>query len=217
MTQARDLMLKDMSLVSHGLARTAVVNGKHFEGNDPDPGFRVLSFEFESGNLNRDPDGQLLTGGLRYRINAEIWPPGLVQEEGKIAIIDITTASLPMEIVARPAIVRADETASVLVRSLPATRVATLDPPGTQALKLAVAVMSDAPPAQRGSITGGTPGAETGFRIIEVTPPETTISYQAPATGISRTRIEYVAIHLATPDSHRGVFLGSTAIRLEPA
>ena len=77
-------------------------------------------------------------------------------------------------------------------------------------------MVSDAPPARRGAISGGVAGTETGFRVIDVTLPETSIGYQAPASGIDRTRLEYVAIHLATPDGQRGVFLGSAAVRLEP-
>ena len=41
-------------------------------------------------------------------------------------------------------------------------------------------------------------------------------TYQAPAAPIARGRTEYVAIHLATPDGHRGIFIGSIAMRLEP-
>jgi hypothetical protein len=114
-------------------------------------------------------------------------------------------------------VVRAGETAVLKVRSLPTTRLITLEPRTDEPLRLAVTVLSDFPAAQRGTISGGTAGAETGFRIIDVAQPETTITYQAPGSGIDRTRIEYVAIHLATPDAHRGVFLGSTAIRLEPS
>jgi hypothetical protein len=214
---ARQLLLDDMSLVSHGLGRETLANGKDFAVSDPDPGFRVLSFGLDTGGINRDLEGQFLTGFLRYRGDAEIWPPGVAQQEGEIRAIDTVMVPLPLEIAARNAVVRAGESASVRVRSLPPARVVTREPPATEALRLAVTVLSDAPPAERGVITSGSPGAETGFRIIAVTSPETAIAYQAPATGISRPRVEYVAIHLATPDAHRGVFLGSIAIRLEAA
>ncbi len=214
---ARNLLLEDLSLVSHALAREAVGSGKAFAVSDPDPGFKVLSFTLENGGINRDQEGQFLTGALRYRGGVEIWPPGALQPEGEIRAVDTTIAPLPLEISLQNSVVRAGETATLKVGSLPTTRLATLEPRTNQTLRLAVTVLSDSPPAQRGTITGGTAGVETGFRIINVTAPETTISYQAPGGGIDRTRIEYVAIHLATADGGRGVFLGSTAIRLEPS
>jgi hypothetical protein len=217
MSAARNLLLEDLSLVSHGLAREAIASGKAFAVSGPDPGFKVLSFTLENGTLNRDAEGQFLSGALRYRGGAEIWPPGTQQPEGEIRAVETIIAPLPLEIAVQNGVVRAGETAVLKVRSLPTTRMVTLEPRSDQALRLAVTVLSDSPPAQRGTISGGTAGAETGFRIIDVAQPETSIIYQTPGSGIDRTRIEYVAIHLATPDAHRGVFLGSTAIRLEPS
>ena len=214
---ARNLLLEDLSLVSHGLARETMQNGKEFVLSDPDPGFRVSSFSMEGASIDRDQEGQFLTAALRYRGKAQIWPPGIVQQEGEIRAVASVLVALPVAIEVQHAVVRAGETATLKARSLPGTRLAGLAPPSSQILQLAVTVLSDAPPAQRGTISGGGPGAENGFRILPVTPPETTIIYQAPVAGIDRTRLEYVAIHLATPDAHRGVFLGSTAIRLEPS
>lgn len=216
-TAARNLLLEDLSLISHALARETVTNGKAFAVSDPDPGFKVLSFMLETGGINRDADGQFLTGALHYRGDAQIWPPGAQQQEGEIRALDTTIAPLPLEISLQNGVVRAGETAVLQVGALASTRLATLEPLTSQALQLAVTVLSDSPPAQRGTITGGAAGMQTGFRVIDVTDPQTTITYEAPASGIDRTRIEYVAIHLATPDAHRGVFLGSAAIRLEPA
>lgn len=214
---ARNLLLEDLSLVSHGLARENILNGNEFAPSDPDPGFRVISFIQQGGSIDRDPEGQFLTAALRYLGKAQIWPPGAVQTEGEIRAVDSVLVAMPLEIELQNEVVRAGDTAALKARSLPGSRLAGLEPPSRQALRLAVTVLSDAPPAQRGTISGGEPGAETGFRIITVSPPETTITYRAPADGIERTRLEYVAVHLATPDAHRGVFLGSAAIRLEPS
>ena len=217
LADARNLMLEDMSLVCHGLARQDVSDGRAFAVAVPDPGFRVRGFAVETADIERDTVAQGLSGSILCRGTAEIWPPGVLQDEGEILGVDTTIASLPVAVSVGSAVVRAGQTAELRVRSLPASRMASVEPFATQPLQLAVTVAGDAPPAQRGTIAGGTAGAETGFRIIDVTPPETVITYHAPAGGIGATRIEYVAIHLATPDLHRGVFLGSTAIRLEPA
>jgi hypothetical protein len=218
LASARDLLLTDVSLVSHGLARADINNGKDFTVADPDPGFRVLSFALETGAVLRDIDGNsgLLSAHLLYRGHAEIWPPGVTQDAGEILAIDTTSVALPLHIsVARP-VLRAGESTTVSTQSLPLSRLATRAPDTRAPLQLAATVLSDAPPAQRGSIVGGNAGQETGFRIIEVTAPDTAITYQAPAAAIGRARVEYVALHLATPDGHRGVFIGSVALRLDP-
>src|SRR5262249_7381323 len=82
-------------------------------------------------------------------------------------------------------------------------------------LRVAVTVVSDVPPAQRGTIPAGAPGDGTGLRIIEVTGPQVSIPYQAPASDPGPAgRTEYVAVHLATPTGSQGLFLGSAAIHL---
>ena len=137
-------------------------------------------------------------------------------DQGKILAIDTVSVALPVSIVASNPVLRAGQTAIVTTRSLPLSRLVTPTPATRAPLQLAVTVLSDVPPAQRGTITGGSAGQETGFRIIEVTPPQTAISYHAPAAAIARARVEYVAVHLATPEGHRGEFIGSIAMRLEP-
>jgi hypothetical protein len=213
---ARLLLLDDMALVSHSLGAHEVASGKAFAANVPDPGFHVTSFLLDTGGAARDLDGQHLTGTLHYSGRGEIWPPGVTQQEGEIRAVDSVLVSLPLAIEARDTVARAGQSLTIRVRALGGQRVLSRQPPRTAPLRLAVTVVSDAPPAQRGAITGGVAGTETGFRVIELTLPETSIGYRAPASGISRTRLEYVAIHLATPDGQRGVFLGSAAVRLEP-
>ena len=213
---ARELLLDDMALVSHGLGTQDVATGRAFASGGPDPGFHVTSFVLTTGGIARDLEAQHLSGALRYTGRGEIWPPGVTEPEGEIRSVDSVLVSLPLAIEARDAVARAGGSVTIRVRALGGRRQTSLQPPQAAPLRLAVTVVSDAPPAQRGAITGGVAGTETGFRVIELTPPETAIGYQAPATGISRTRLEYVAIHLATPTGQRGVFLGSAAVRLEP-
>jgi hypothetical protein len=217
LASARDLLLTDVSLVSHGLARAEIQNGKGFAVADPDPGFRVLSFALETAAAIRDADATsgLLLAQLHYRGSAEIWPPGVVQDEGQILAIDTTSVSLPVEFTVNNPVLRAGQSATINTPSLPLTRLLT-QPTTRGPLQLAVTVLSDAPPAQRGVISSGSAGQETGFRIIDVAPQTTAITYQTPAAAIARMRIEYVAVHLATPDGHSGVFLGSVALRLQP-
>jgi hypothetical protein len=218
LASAREFLLADVSLIAHGLARPELLNGKGFAVADPDPGFRVLNFALTTGAVIRDADAAsgLLSARLHYRGSAEIWPPDVTQDEGQILAIDTVSMALPLTIVSSNPVLRAGQTAIVTTRSLPLSRLVTQAPTVRAPLQLAVTVLSDAAPAQRGIISGGSPGQETGIRIIEVTPPQTAITYRAPAAGIARSRVEYVAVHLATPDGHRGVFIGSIAMRLEP-
>ncbi len=213
---ARTLLLEDMSLVSHSLGATEVVTGQAFAAAEPDPGFHVTSFLLATGGIERDLAAQNLSGALRYSGRGEIWPPGVSEQGGTIRAVDPVLVSLPLTIEARDAVARAGQTVTIRVRALGGHRLTAPAPAPATPLRLAVTVLSDAPPAQRGAITGGAPGVETGFRVIGLTPPETAITYQAPASGITRTRLEYVAIHLATPTGQRGVYLGSAAVRLEP-
>lgn len=220
---ARDLLLTDVSLISHALADPDLANGKAFTVADPDPGFRVLALVLSTGAIVRDADTNsgLLSARLQYRGSAEIWPPGVTQDEGEILAIDTVSVALPLTLIAAQPVLRAGQSTVVTARSLPISRLLTVDPlTGDQItrapLQLAVTVLSDAPPAQRGSINGGSAGQESGFRLIDVTTPLTAITYQAPAAASPRLRTEYVAIHLATPDGHRGVFVGSIALRVEP-
>ena len=215
---ARALLLADVSLIGHALAHPDLMNGKAFAVADPDPGFRMLSLALTTGAVVRDADADsgLLSARLQYRGSVEIWPPGVTQDEGEILAIDTVSVALPLTIVASHPVLRAGQTAVVSTRSLPTSRLLNRDPAVDAPLQLAATVLSDAPPAQRGSIISGSAGQETGFRVIAVTPPLTAITYQAPAAPIARGRTEYVAIHLATPDGHRGIFIGSIAMRLEP-
>jgi hypothetical protein len=213
---ARDLLLTDMSLAAHILSAGEVRNGKAFSIAAPDPGFNIVKFDLEKGSVLRETAFQLLTAELRYKGMAEIWPPNVTRDEGVIAAVDPVIASLPMQIVPERRSVQAGGTARVRVRSTNGSRLLDSVAGTRAALRLAVRVLSDVPPDQRGAIVGGSAGAETGLRIIETTLPETIFEYLAPAGPLTSPRFEYVAVHFARPDNLSGVFLGSTPIQLIP-
>ena len=54
---ARGRLLDDLSLVSHGLGTLALRTGAVFATDNPDPGFRVVAFELESGVTAVTPAG----------------------------------------------------------------------------------------------------------------------------------------------------------------
>ena len=200
---ARSLLLEDMSLVSHRLSAADVRNGQAFR-TPTDAGFEMQSFELRRGTPARQLADGVLVAELEYEGRAQIWPAGLSEAGGPILAIDTVATALPISIVG-PEVVPAGGTAPLRVRGANPERA------------LAVTVLSDLPPAQRGAIATGTPGQETGVRIVAVAVPETVILYRAPSTGdLGQTRLEYVAVHLATPDNRTGVLLGSVAVRLQP-
>ena len=73
---------------------------------------------------------------------------------------------------------------------------------------------SDLPPADRGTIDGGTAGVEQGVRIVPIEGPGTTVTYRAPTAALGTTTVEFVAVHLATREGQRGAFVDALAIRL---
>jgi hypothetical protein len=212
---ARALMLEDMSTVAHALADPALRNGSGFAGAGPDLGFRVQLLQLESGKVSPTIDAGLLTGTLAYRMQVDIWPPGPMTDEGIMRAIDPLIAPLPLAMIVADAAVRSGGTTTVKIAA-PANRRLVDPATGARAgLRLAVTVLGDVPPNQRGSIPAGVAGNETGLRILDVTGPELLIPYQAPAGDPGPVgRIEYVAVHLATPDGGKGIFLGSAAIHL---
>jgi hypothetical protein len=207
---ARTLMLEDISLVSHALADDAVSAGTAFD-DGTDAGFRVLSFLLNNGNGVSGALPVPLSGELLYSCLAEIWPPVAPQPTGTIGGISTVITPLPLHGTGVEQVVQAGKPVVLRVNSLPKQRPAAAGQPAVP-LSLAIKVLSSVPPASRGTISSGAGGAETGVRIVPVTQPETSIIYQAPALA-SGERVEYVAIHYATPDNKAGVFLGSIAVR----
>ena len=214
-TDARALQLDDLSLAAHLLAAPEMRTGSGFDSAAPDPGYRVMSFRVDKASAAPMPAGTLIAS-LSCIGEAEIWPPGVTSPQGTIAAVDTTIAALPFQVQVDNAVVFAGGDTNLRLRSFGAHR---LTNPGTGArapLSLAVTVTSDLPPAQRGTIVNGSPGIETGVRIIPEGGAETVIAYHAPEGTLGTTRTEYVAIHMATPDNRRGVFLGSAAVNLLP-
>src|SRR5262245_42939092 len=208
LSAARSLLLDDLALAAHLLSAEAVRSGKSFVNGAADPGYRVLSFELDKAIVDRDVTNQSLTAAIEYLGTAEIWPPGVAQAEGAMAAVGPLAAPLPIELHPLKQEVVQGGTARIAVRGVPATT-KTRGP-----LQLAVRVVSDLPPAQRGHIANGEAGAEPGLQLVAVAAPETVIDYAAPAGDPGATRLEFVAVHLATPDKRKGAFLGSAAIQL---
>ena len=216
LTAARGLMLDDISLSAHALAAEEVRDGIAFRTGAPDPGFEILSFLLQKGTLPGGLTAEILSAELLYQGTASIWPPGVSGAQGKISFVDPIIAALPLDTRVDAPAVRAGAGTRVRVRSPSGKRL--VDPAANQRspLRLAVTVVSDLPFGQRGVIASGDPGAETGFRIVPAIEPETVIDYTAPSGSLGTTRVEFVAIHLATPDGHSGAFLGSVAVPLIP-
>jgi hypothetical protein len=54
-------------------------------------------------------------------------------------------------------------------------------------------------------------------RIVPLDDAGTVVTYRAPTASLGNTRVEFVAVHLATPDGDTGIFLDALPIRLVPA
>lgn len=215
LSDARALLLDDMSIVSHSLATSGLRNGSAFATAAPDPGFTVFGFELTGGTTASTLEDNTLTGALLYGGAAEIWPPGPASGVGVMGRIDTVIAALPITIAADVAAVVAGSTATLRVRGVGGTRLAETAN-GRTPLQLAVSVLSDLPPAQRGTITSGVAGAATDVRIVPLGEDETLLAYRAPAGDLGTTRLEVIAVHLATPDRRQGVFLGTAPVQLLP-
>ena len=213
----RSLLLEDMSLAGHSLAAPEVRDGSAFQTAGPDSGFEVHGFELERGSpAPQVTTSDTLSGELVYGGEAAIWPPTPPSDEGTILQPDVVLAALPILIQADDPVVLSGTTTRVRIRGIDGRR---LVDPATGArgpLELAVRVLSDLPPAERGAILTGADGGEVGLRVIPSGSPETVVEYRAPSGDLGATRLELVAVHLATPEGRSGAFLGSAAIRLRP-
>jgi hypothetical protein len=184
----------------------------------------VHSFALGEGATRREPEGSSASAGvedpfvaeLGYVGSAIVWPPGPPTQEGLMRAIDTIIGVLPLAITADSPVVPAGGTTSVRIRGVGGERLVDTDPETHEPLELALTVVSDLPPDERGAITSGQPGLEVGVRIVAVSEPETVAAYRAPAGELGATRAEAVAVHLATPEGARGLFLGSAAVLLTP-
>jgi hypothetical protein len=181
----------------------------------------VQCFELAGGDLEPDPvegdDPALLQATLRWDGRAAVWPVAPPQPEGVMRDIDIEMVPVPLALSARDPIVRQGAATTVTIGGVAGRRTSGLDPFTDEPVALAISVTSDLPPADRGRIDTGTAGLDQGVRIVPLGGPDTTVTYRAPTASLGTTRVEFVAVHLATPDGDTGVFLDALPIRLVPA
>jgi hypothetical protein len=212
---ARALMLEDIAAVAHLLADTALGSGSGFAIASPDPGFSVQAFALDKGSVQQDLQAGHYTGRLDYLGRAEVWPVGVQGDEGVIRAADPLIVPLPLALRVTDGGVQPGGSTTIMVDAPQTQRLAGPAGGSRAPVRLAVMVLADVPPGQRGTIPTGTAGAETGVRILEVTGLHLAVQYQAPAGNPGPAgRIEHVAVHLATSSNTSGVLLGSVAIRL---
>jgi hypothetical protein len=219
-TAARTLLLGDVSAVAHALAAARFRDGSAF-ATSGDAGFEVKQFGLGLGELDPEPDDGddpvLLRARLHWEGRATVWPVTPPEPEGVMHHLDIEMVSVPLALSALDPVVRQGATTIVTIDGVSGRRTTDLDPPADVPLSLAVSVTSDLPPAERGRIDGGTAGLDQGVRILPLDELGTTVTYRAPIASLGATRVEFVAVHLATPDGDTGVFLDAVPIRLVPA
>lgn len=207
----RTLLLEDVSLVGHALGDPQVRTGAAFVTAAPDPGFLVRRFELAEGTIATARTESLLAAELRYAGEAAIWPPGVAQDEGVIGAVDLVREILPLTVAVDEPVVTTGGLTSVRIRASSGGRAAGAG--ATAPLELALAVVSDLPPEERGAITSGSAGV-AGVRLVEATAPETVVAYRAPEGDLGAVRSERIAVHLARPDGTAGIFLGSAPVLL---
>ena len=211
-SDARRLLLEDLSIVLHALDGTPFRTGDDLDAAG-DPGYDVLSFVLAGGSVKADlVDGAVL-GELEYRGTARVWPPGVSEEGTIIRQVDTLIEALPVDLRAVQPVLRAGDRTEVRVKVLSRTRGSG---PSTAPARLAVTVLGDLPPAERGSLADGSAASTPGFTVYAVQQGVATITYVAPPPGFPRARTEHVAVHVATPDGTPGLQLGTVPIRLTP-
>jgi len=216
-TEARALILEDVSATAHLLNDPAVLDGSAFAVAASDPGFLVDRLSFESGQSVPELDDGLFSATLGFKGEARIWPVGIAQEEGVITQLDALASSLPLRFTVAQSALPPDAQTRI-GGALGALRRDDGEENSDPA-SIAVNVQADVPISERGTMLGGAVGVEAGVRIFPLGEDGVLdILYQAPSGDPGPNgRTESVAVHLAKPDGRRGLFLGSTAIRLLPA
>lgn len=209
---SRALLLQDMSLAGHGFARPDVAAGQAFDTNE-DQGFRVLSFALEGGAAAPATRSLPHTGELLYAFGAELWPPGVVEPVSVTRDISRVITPLPLPGSGEEHAVRAGQSVTLRLAGVAGERPPAAGQPALP-LNLAIMVLSSAPPASRGMIESGTAAAEAGLRIVPAAGAQ--VVYRAP-TLAQGERLEYVAVHYATPDGKRGGLLATFAMRVMAA
>jgi len=219
-TAARTRLLGDISAISHALADGRYQGGSMFAVAG-DSGFTVRAFDFDAGDLDPEPpdgaDPALLWATLRWRGRAIIWPTEPPQPEGVTLAIDIELAATPLTLDPRDRVVRQGGSTAVRISGVTGRRLAAVDPPTDDPLAVAISVTSDLPPADRGRVTGGTPGTDPGVQIVSITEPVSTVTYTAPSVPLGDVRVEFLTVHYATREGGRGVLIDTLPIRLVPS
>jgi hypothetical protein len=211
---ARARLLEDISAAAFALADPELQTGAAFATAGSDQGFQVLRFGLVTGTAAPGSAGDDLSGQIVLRGEAQLWPVGEERDEGVIERIDRLIAPLPLIMRVAPAGVRPDSEARIEFDLGGLRRRGSAS--GTpEPAELALSVLADVPVGQRGTVPDSLAGAEPGIRIVPAAPARVEILYRAPSADPGPAgRIEYLAVHLATPERARGLYLGSAAIRL---
>ena len=219
-TAARTQLVGDVSAVAHAVAGPTFVAGSAFDV-EGDPGFTVRSFALADGDLDPDPvvgdDPALLRAVLHWDGRAIVWPTSPPGPEGVMLGVDVALNATPLVLSAAvPVVTRGGDTV-VSIGGIGGRRLTDVDPPTREPLALAISVTSDLPPADRGRIDGGAAGTEPGVRIVPIDDAVTTVTYRAPTASLGTVGVELVAVHYATREGGRGVFIDALPIRLVEA
>ena len=213
---ARARLLGDLSALGHAMGDARVQDGSIFRPAGGDAGFSMSSFVLQSGDAGTELQGDLLTAEWHYAADAQLWPLGAAVEDGLIDAVDVLVAGLPLRISADRRHLRSGEQTNVRISGIKRDRLVAVDANTRAPTLIAANVISDLPIGQRGQLQGGTAGTETGLRLIPSVDGAASFIYAAPAGDPGATRAETVAIHIATPEGGRGVFIGGVTVGLRP-
>ncbi|MBJ6369927.1 hypothetical protein [Sedimentitalea arenosa] len=212
----RATLLADLSVLMHTLSAARFSDGRAFAPTAPDPGYAVRAFRLETGGFLSEADDDLIRAELRWQIRADIWPVGVTETLGLIDAVDVFVAAAPLRLTADRLRLRTGESTDITITGLPLDRLAEVDAGARAPAQLALRVESALPPADRGRITTGSDGAETGLRLVSAADGAFIARYTAPVGALGTTRSETVAVHVATDAGGRGLYLGGLTIGLSP-
>lgn len=217
---ARTAALEDLTVLLHHLEDPNVRSGAKLTSSAADPGFRV--FRFELGDVAVAPVvADIVQAIVTYGCGLLVWPPGTVASGGVIAAVDALVEAQPLRVEAAPPVLTTGSSGLIRIAGVAGSRLVDLADGTREAVRIAVGVHSELPPADRGRVTGGDPASLSGFRVFAVAGPETSVTYSAPADHLGAVRSEEVLVHLAVPSDGPvagvGVRLGSVVVALRAA
>lgn len=211
---ARSLLLADVSVLLHAFGAAEIVDGRAFAPAAPDPGYFVHEVELQSAAIAPQMTGTLLRASLGWNVQVDIWPVGLTEDLGTIDAVDVFIGATPLRLTALRQRLRVGETTELRITGLPVERLVAVDAATRAPALLALRVESDLPQAERGRIASGTEGTEAGVRLIAAADGAWVAQYAAPTGALGTTRSETIAVHIATPEGGRGLFLGGLTVGL---